>query len=403
MSFPIESLVTDLREIGLVVGALVGFGFGFVLERAGFGRAPKLAAQFYLVDMTVFKVMFGAIVTAMLGVLVFSGLGLVDLRALSEGAVSATFVWPMLVGGGMLGMGFIVSGYCPGTSLVASGSGNIDGIVALFGIFVGSLLYGETFPLVEAFHTSGAQGQVFLYELLPFPPVVIGIAVTAMAVGGFIGAEKVEKIMTARMKKLAEVVVDESRDLPAPRRFVFGVYGVVAVAALVTLFFPVQSDAEVKEAKAVPIGVADLAQRLVDQPWTVRVIDIREQKKCAEERVMAAECVPAADLDELGLEYSTGSRMLVLVSDSGTEVPDAALGYPGELRLLEGGHAAWHEFALTEPKAPEAGTNGAALEAYRFRAALHGALTGSAAPAPAPAGPIEAFVPKKKKKGGGCN
>ena len=34
----------------------------FLLERAGFGRADKLAAQFYLRDLTVFKVMFSAIV-----------------------------------------------------------------------------------------------------------------------------------------------------------------------------------------------------------------------------------------------------------------------------------------------------------------------------------------------------
>ncbi len=401
MTFPIESLVTDLREIGLVLGALVGFGFGFVLERAGFGRAPKLAAQFYLYDMTVLKVMFGAIVTAMLGVLVFSGAGLVDLAALSEGAVSETFVWPMLVGGVMLGVGFIVSGYCPGTSLVGAGSGNIDGMVALFGIFVGSMLYGEMFPVMESFHTSGAQGQVFLYELLPVSPVVVGIAVTAMAVGGFIGAEKVEKLMTARMARVAQDVVDDSRDLRAPRRLAFGIYGAVALVALVTLFFPVETEAEVRTTSATPIEVAALARTLVDEPWTVRVLDVRDRETCAAERVLHAECVPLDSLDDLGLAYSAGTRTLVLVGDASLNgTPAAVSDYPGEVRILKGGHAAWHGYALTEPESPEAGAD---LAAYRFRAALHGALTGVAAPPPAPSGPVQVFIPPKKKKGGGCN
>ena len=73
MMFPIESLSVEHREVGLVVGTLIGFGFGFTLERAGLGRAQKLAAQFYGTDLTVLKVMFGAIVTAMLGLVVLSG------------------------------------------------------------------------------------------------------------------------------------------------------------------------------------------------------------------------------------------------------------------------------------------------------------------------------------------
>ncbi len=44
---------------------LVGVAFGFTLESAGFGNSKKLAAQFYFKDLTVFKVMFTAILVAM--------------------------------------------------------------------------------------------------------------------------------------------------------------------------------------------------------------------------------------------------------------------------------------------------------------------------------------------------
>ena len=53
---------------GLLLGTLVGFAFGFVLERAGFGNAKNLAAQFYLTDTRVLKVMFSAIATACAGI-----------------------------------------------------------------------------------------------------------------------------------------------------------------------------------------------------------------------------------------------------------------------------------------------------------------------------------------------
>src|SRR5450830_285707 len=88
MTFPFESLTTASRELGLVVAVLIGIAFGFVLERSGFGRAPKLAAQFYLRDMTVFKVMFTAIVTAMLGLVVTSAFGLTNIREISESIAS---------------------------------------------------------------------------------------------------------------------------------------------------------------------------------------------------------------------------------------------------------------------------------------------------------------------------
>ena len=108
--FPFDSLSAGSRETGLVVGTLIGVGFGFTLERAGFGRAQKLAAQFYGTDLTVLKVMFSAVVTAMLGMVVLSSAGLLDFKAVADQATSATFLWPMLVGGLALGVGFIVSG-----------------------------------------------------------------------------------------------------------------------------------------------------------------------------------------------------------------------------------------------------------------------------------------------------
>jgi uncharacterized protein len=198
MTFPIDALAQDALTPGsLAFGVLVGVGFGFVLERSGFGRAQKLVAQFYGTDMTVFKVMFSAIVTAMLGVAILSAAGQLDLAAVT--AEYPTYLWPMLVGGLALGVGFIVSGYCPGTSVVAAASGKLDGMVTVAGVILGSLVYAELQPRFAAFHVSGDLHGLFLYDLLHLPALVLAVLITAMAVGMFLGAQKIEKLVNARI------------------------------------------------------------------------------------------------------------------------------------------------------------------------------------------------------------
>ena len=121
-------------EMSLIVAFALGIGFGFFLERAGFGSARKLAAQFYFNDMAVFKVMFTAIVTAMLGVFYLGWMGWVDLWLVY---LVPTYLWPQIVGGLVLGVGFVIGGYCPGTSVASLATGRIDGLVYALGIFAG--------------------------------------------------------------------------------------------------------------------------------------------------------------------------------------------------------------------------------------------------------------------------
>jgi hypothetical protein len=87
---------------------LIGFSFGYVLEVAGFGYSPKLAAQFYFKELTVLKVMFTAIIVAMVGIFVASGLGLLDYNMVW---VNPTYLWPGIVGGLIMGIGFILGGF----------------------------------------------------------------------------------------------------------------------------------------------------------------------------------------------------------------------------------------------------------------------------------------------------
>ena len=169
---------------------LAGFGFGFVLERAGFGSSRKLAAQFYLRDMTVLKVMFSAIVTAMLGLTVLRAVGWLDFEQVY---VNPTFMWPQVVGGLIFGAGFAIGGYCPGTSVVAAATGKLDAIAFLVGTGAGILGYAGVYARIEGFANGGGGDRLFLTDWLRLSYGVVAILVTLMALGMFAGAEWIEK------------------------------------------------------------------------------------------------------------------------------------------------------------------------------------------------------------------
>jgi hypothetical protein len=177
-------------DVSLVVAFVIGIGFGFFLERAGFGNGRKLAAQFYFNDLTVFKVMFTAIITAMVGIYYLSVIGWMDLSLVY---LNPTYIVPQTIGGLLLGFGFVIGGYCPGTSCVSAVTGKIDGMIYLLGIVVGIFIFGEIFPLVSNFYNSTPMGQITLSQLFNIPYGILVFAVVLMAIGGFAAAEWAEK------------------------------------------------------------------------------------------------------------------------------------------------------------------------------------------------------------------
>lgn len=178
------------EEFSLLVAFALGLSFGFFLERAGFGSARKLAAQFYLYDMSVFKVMFTAIVTAMLGVTYLGWIGFLDLDLVY---LVPTHLGPQIVGGLVLGVGFVVGGYCPGTSVAALATGRIDAMLYALGIFAGTFAYAEVYPAIKGFVNSDPMGQVTLPEVFGLPWGLVVFAVVLIAVVGFWGATKIER------------------------------------------------------------------------------------------------------------------------------------------------------------------------------------------------------------------
>jgi hypothetical protein len=169
---------------------VVGFGFGFILERAGFGSSRKLVGQFYLHDMTVLKVMFTAILVAMVLTLWAGALQWLDL---SRVFVNPTYLGSGILGGLLLGAGFIIGGFCPGTALVAAATLKYDGMFFLGGVLAGIFVFGETVPWFWSFfQDAGALGRFTLPQWLHVDPGLAGLFVVLMALMMFIAGERLE-------------------------------------------------------------------------------------------------------------------------------------------------------------------------------------------------------------------
>jgi uncharacterized protein len=182
-----------------MAAVVIGAGFGWFLERGGLGSARKLAGQFYLTDLTVFKVMFSAIVTAMLGLFWLSWLGLLDL---SRVYVPETFIAPQLVGGIVFGAGFAIGGLCPGTSCVAAITGRRDGMALMAGMLAGVTVFGEAFGFVQRFYESTPRGASILPDALGLPYGTVVFAIVVVALGGFVVSERIERRATLQAAEI---------------------------------------------------------------------------------------------------------------------------------------------------------------------------------------------------------
>jgi hypothetical protein len=179
-----------------VVHVALGILFGFVLERAGFGSAKKLTAQFYLHDMSVLKVMFTGILTAMLLIHWSVGLGWLDFERLW---VNPAYLGSGIAGGLLFGVGFVVGGYCPGTALVSMATLKLDGLFFVLGALGGITLFGFTIPALDQFwNHAGAHGPLTLFAWLDLSPPVVVLLAVLMALGMFAAGESVERWMKRR-------------------------------------------------------------------------------------------------------------------------------------------------------------------------------------------------------------
>ena len=187
---PISSLINMPEWLDLLIAFLIGIGFGFALEQAGFSSSRRLAGMFYGYDTTVVKVFFTAAIVALVGSQLLSFLGLLDLNLVF---VNEFYVSASIIGGIIMGAGFIMGGYCPGTGLSALSIGKVDAMLFFAGGLTGAFLWGESYPLVQKLANSDYKGPVKINEAMGISPGLFTLLLIIAAVLMFWLAEAAEK------------------------------------------------------------------------------------------------------------------------------------------------------------------------------------------------------------------
>lgn len=181
-----------------VIAILLGVAFGFILEASGFSSSRNLAGVFYGYNFVVLRVFFTALIVAMVGLLYFDYVGWLNL---SQIFILPTFLTPMIVGGIIMGVGFVIGGFCPGTSFTGIAIGKLDALFFTIGLYLGIFGFSLAYPLFEDFFTSGDLGNVTLMEVTGIPAPYFAVAFTVVALAAFWGTMFIEKRVRKNMKQ----------------------------------------------------------------------------------------------------------------------------------------------------------------------------------------------------------
>lgn len=343
---------------GYFVFFLIGIGFGAVLEMSGFGDSRKLAAQFYFKEMRVLKVMFTAITVAMVLIFLSSSLGLLDFRSVW---INPTYIPSQITGGLIMGVGFIIGGFCPGTSLVSASTLKLDGLLFLTGVFLGVGLFGETVEYFQHFYESGEKERFILSDLFGTGIGVTVSLIVLFALTAFYWAEIGEKFFGQN------IPWEKIQFIPKNTKYISASILLFSIAA--SSAFLGQPDAEKKwqyvSAKNEPflskrevyVHPGELRELMHNRQIYLRLLDVRPEKDFNLFHLRDSERVELEKLKktEFADEISRGGSNTVSVLISNSE-RDSTHGWKllkanGVLNvyILEGGINRWLEvFPLPE-------------------------------------------------------
>jgi len=372
--FPLhlESLLG--KPLMYLIFLVIGFLFGYVLEISGFNHSPSLASQFYFKDLRVFKVFFTAIVVGMLLLFASSAVGLLDYNLIW---VNPTYLWSGIVGGLIMGVGFILGGFCPGTSLVALATLKIDGIFFVLGGLVGVSLFGETVDFYKYFFNGSYFGRLTLMDIFGLPAGIIVILVTLMAVFMLWGGEQLEKIYGGK----------DPNKAPKARFYGAGILVLVAVAIAI-IGQPTTADRWTRlettqgislKNREVYIHPGELLDTFHNHKLNLVMIDVRDEADYNLFHLLDAENILPEEIpDEIdGFIAQPSNTVFVVMSNDETTSTEAwkvltAQAVPN-VYILSGGINNWLRTFSTEYEEGFCGGKGSGGDEelrYEFNAAL---------------------------------
>lgn len=177
----------QLTRDKLLQAVVFGLIFGFLLQKGGVAKYNLLVGVLLFQDFTVIKMMASAIVTGMLGLLILNRGGKVQLRLKPTRLASVT------LGGLLFGVGFGLSGYCPGTAAAALGQTNWDALFVIFGLIVGSFGFATASAwLSRTIDKLGDKGKLALPDLVNVSRVPFALGFISLIIVGLAMLEKLK-------------------------------------------------------------------------------------------------------------------------------------------------------------------------------------------------------------------
>ena len=272
-------LVPDVisNNLNFIVALVIGVLFGAILEQAGFSTSKKLVGLFYGYDFTVLRVFFTAGIVAMIGVMGLEHYGLIDINLVY---VNPTFLWSAIVGGIIMGLGFVVGGFCPGTSVCAAAIGKIDAMIFIGGALIGVVIFAEGYPVFEPLYKAANLGSPRFFETLGMSQNIFAFIIVVFGLFAFWFASIVEN----RVNKVAKSPI---RLTP----YYIGIASIGIIMAASAFIFPerkaslVHSEEDLNFVQSYKLDTMtpdEFAYRLMDeQDDKFQIIDFRPDKEYA--------------------------------------------------------------------------------------------------------------------------
>ena len=340
-------------EWDLFFAFFIGIAFGYVLEQAGFSSSRKLAGVFYGYDFVVLRVFFTAAITAMTGLLLMNHLGMIDISLVY---INPTFLWSAIVGGAIMGVGFILGGFCPGTSVTAAAIGKIDAWAFLLGIAIGILIFGEAYPMFEALYYGSSLGPILVFESLGisagwFAFILIAVALAAFGITAAI-EQKVNK------ENALEDTKGMSYTLPVSVALLVGVMLIFIPYDRLTSIneLPKSTFNEVVASNKHYITPDEVAYKLIYDYHPIVLVDVRSTTDFNDFTLPGSINIPAEQIASRVWEKQLSNKeQKVVLYSNGTVLAEKAwmmavrLGYEN-VYVLKGGLNGFFDNLINNPK-----------------------------------------------------
>ncbi len=320
---PLMPLGIISQEIWLISIFLVGIAFGMILEQSGLSSPRKLVGVFYAYDFVVLKVFFTAGITAMTGLFFMRYFGWLDTDLIF---IHSNHLYPAIIGGVIMGFGFLIGGFCPGTGITSAAIGKTDAMLFIAGMFAGVFLYGLFADQFNMFRGAVFLDRKLITELTSIPQNLFIALMILMALVAF-------KVATHFEKKAPHALQPTHKGYKGytPELII-----AVAIAATI-LVIPETNPKRLRENSEKVllsemakenffVTTEELAYHMVKAPLNFMIIDVRSKDEFRAFHLPNAVNIP---LDQFTnrqyrhvLRYHPGKRLL-LVSNGGVDAVKA--------------------------------------------------------------------------------